>query len=114
VKNHLLIFSTGEWKWEYRPSPRGDTTPRDSSTDLYSLPEESLQEATQETAQEATQEDVQEHFRFDRAIPNLGVDNITQGIRDTTVNTNTQASSSYKGNIHYLGFQESCNSVPKC
>jgi hypothetical protein len=118
VKEESLIFSTGEWKWEYRqvviegnepvPPPPNESIPRDSSANLWSLPEESSPEVTQEAALE--------HFTTD---PDPDVDSITQSLRDTyptTNRTNTQSYSSYSnGNVHYLGSIESSNSVlPKC
>jgi hypothetical protein len=118
VKEESLIFSTGEWKWEYRqvviegnepdPPPPNKSTPRDSSTNLYSLPEESSEEVTQEAAQE----DAPEHFTTD---PDPDVATITQSISNTyltTNRTNTQSySSSNNGNVHYEGFKESSNSI---
>jgi hypothetical protein len=121
VKEESLIFSTGEWKWEYRqvviegdepvPPPPNESTPRDSSTNLYSLPEESPQEATQG----ATQEDAQEHFTTD---PDPDVDNLTHGMGDTYITTNQTNKQKYpsnEGNVHNLDFKDSCNYiVPKC
>jgi hypothetical protein len=118
VKEESLIFSTGEWKWEYRevviegnepvPPLPDESTPRDSSTNLYSLPEESSQEVRQETVQE----DPPEHFTTD---PHPDVDSITQGMRDTYLKTNRTSTQSYLSynneNVHYEGFKESSNSV---
>jgi hypothetical protein len=99
-----LIFSTGEWKYEYRqvileepaqpaaPTPTG-YTPRNKEANPP--PFQSIQENQQEPPPPAGQEN------FSWTAP---VDQVSQDLRSLSLNTPNYGSS-YSGNHHCLGFK---------